>query len=121
MLNLYDTGGTLKVNGEETHFLIHETQEEDDNRTQIYHGTEMDGAIQYGHPGKRTPLWLNTLIHKEMEFFNNVLHGEEVTSEYLKLLDGTAAEEAIATADAATLSSVEDRKVALSEIIEKSI
>ncbi|WP_281190692.1 Gfo/Idh/MocA family protein [Staphylococcus schleiferi] len=121
MLNLYDTGGTLKVNGEETHFLIHETQEEDDKRTQIYHGTEMDGAIQYGHPGKRTPLWLNTLIHKEMEFFNNVLHGEEVTSEYLKLLDGTAAEEAIATADAATLSSVEDRKVALSEIIEKSI
>lgn len=119
MLNMYDTGGTLRVDGKETHFLIHETQEEDENRTQIYHGTEMDGAIQYGHPGKRTPLWLNTLIHKEMEFFNDVIHGKEVSSEYLKLLDGTAAEEAIATADAATLSNLEDRKVSLSEILNR--
>lgn len=119
MLNMYDTGGTLRVDGKETHFLIHENQEEDENRTQIYHGTEMDGAIQYGHPGKRTPLWLNTLIHKEMEFFNDVIHGKEVSSEYLKLLDGTAAEEAIATADAATLSNLEDRKVSLSEILNR--
>ena len=33
-----------------------------------------------------------------------------------KLLDGTAAEEAIATADAATLSNIEDRKVKINEI-----
>ncbi|HCT0505884.1 TPA: gfo/Idh/MocA family oxidoreductase, partial [Staphylococcus pseudintermedius] len=55
----------------------------------------------------------------EMEFFNDVIHGKEVSSEYLKLLDGTAAEEAIATADAATLSNLEDRKVSLSEILNR--
>ncbi|OQQ90275.1 oxidoreductase [Ligilactobacillus salivarius] len=116
MLNMYDTGGTLRVNGKDTHFLVHESQEEDDDRTRIYHSTEMDGAIQYGHPGKLTPMWLHSLIVKEMKFLNDVLHGMEVLDEYKKLLDGTAAEEAIATADAATLSNVEDRKVKISEI-----
>ena len=115
MLNMYDTGGTLRVNGKDTHFLVHESQEDDD-RTRIYHSTEMDGAIQYGHPGKLTPMWLHSLIVKEMKFLNDVLHGMEVPDEYKKLLDGTAAEEAIATADAATLSNVEDRKVKISEI-----
>ena len=62
MLNMYDTGGTLRVNGKDTHFLIHESQEEDDDRTRIYHSTEMDGAIQYGHPGKLTPMWLHSKI-----------------------------------------------------------
>ena len=116
MLNMYDTGGTLRVNGKDTHFLIHESQEEDDDRTRIYHSTEMDGAIQYGHPGKLTPMWLHSLIVKEMKFLNDVLHGMEVPDEYKKLLDGTAAEEAIATADAATLSNIEDRKVKINEI-----
>lgn len=116
MLNMYNTGGTLRVNGKDTHFLIHESQEEDDDRTRIYHSTEMDGAIQYGHPGKLTPMWLHSLIVKEMKFLNDVLHGMEVPDEYKKLLDGTAAEEAIATADAATLSNIEDRKVKINEI-----
>ena len=116
MLNMYDTGGTLRVNGKDTHFLIHESQEEDDDRTRIYHSTEMDGAIQYGHPGKLTPMWLHSLIVKEMKFLNDVLHGMEVPDEYKKLLDGTAAEEAIATADVATLSNIEDRKVKINEI-----
>lgn len=116
MLNMYDTGGTLRVNGKDTHFLIHESQEDDDDRTRIYHSTEMDGAIQYGHPGKLTPMWLHSLIVKEMKFLNDVLHGMEVPDEYKKLLDGTAAEEAIATADAATLSNIEDRKVKINEI-----
>ena len=81
MLNMYDTGGTLRVNGKDTHFLIHESQEEDDDRTRIYHSTEMDGAIQYGHPGKLTPMWLHSLIVKEMKFLNDVLHGMEVPDE----------------------------------------
>ena len=76
MLNMYDTGGTLRVNGKDTHFLIHESQEEDDDRTRIYHSTEMDGAIQYGHPGKLTPMWLHSLIVKEMKFLNDVLLGQ---------------------------------------------
>ena len=42
---MFNCGGTLKKGDKEEHFLIHKTQEEDDDRTRIYHGTEMDGAI----------------------------------------------------------------------------
>ena len=44
-LDMYNTKGTLRVDGKDTYFLIHETQEEDDDRTRIYNSTEMDGAI----------------------------------------------------------------------------
>ncbi|VRR26738.1 Gfo/Idh/MocA family oxidoreductase [Streptococcus pneumoniae] len=42
--------------------------------------------------------------------------GGEITEEFEKLLNGVAALESIATADACTLSVKEDRKVSLSEI-----
>ena len=38
---MYNTKGTLRVDGKDTYFLIHETQEEDDDRTRIYNSTEM--------------------------------------------------------------------------------
>lgn len=117
-LDMYNVKGTLKVDGKEKHFLIHETQEEDDDRTRIYNSSEMDGAIQYGKPGKRTPLWLSSVIDKEMKYLHQVLQGAEVGEEFQKLLNGQAALEAIATADACTLSIVEDRKVDLSEIVK---
>ena len=98
-------------------FLVHEgDQEEDDDRTRIYHSTEMDGAIQYGHPGKKPPLWLHGIMKNEMKFFNGVLHGEPVPDEFKPLMTGQAARAAIATADAATLSLREDRKVRVEEI-----
>lgn len=75
-------GGTLS-------YLVHESREEDEQRTQINHSTEMEGATQYGRPGKKPPLWLH----------------------------GRAARAAIATADAATRSLREDRKVKIEEII----
>ena len=51
-----NAGMTVKtVDGPEEHFLLHENQAEDDQRTYIYHSTEMDGAIQYGRPGKKPP------------------------------------------------------------------
>ena len=49
-----------------------QTQEEDDDRTRIYHGTEMDGAIMYGKPGKKPPMWLHSIMYDEMEYFNNI-------------------------------------------------
>lgn len=116
-LDMYHCGGTLRVNGQDSHFLIHETQEEDDDRTRIYTGTSMDGAIQYGQPGKRTPLWLNAVMHKEMQYLNDIMHGMTPSAEFIKLLTGEAARAAIATADACTKSRNENRKVALSEII----
>ena len=118
-LDMYNTKGTLRVDGKDTYFLIHETQEEDDDRTRIYNSTEMDGAIQYGKPGKRTPLWLSSIMKKEMRYLNDILHGMEPTEEFVKLLTGEAARAAIATADACTRSRYENRKVDLAEIIGK--
>ncbi len=62
------------------------------------------------------PLWLQTCIDKEMEYLHDIIKGGEITEEYEKLLNGVAALESIATADACTLSVKEDRKVRLSEI-----
>lgn len=117
-LDLYHTGGTLRVKGEgESHFLIHKTQQEDDERTTIYTGRGMDGAIAYGQPGVRTPQWLQTCIDKEMTYLHHILQGGAIDDAYVKLTNGVAALESIATADACTLSLKEDRKVKLSEII----
>lgn len=116
-LDMYYCGGTLKVDGKEEKFLIHESQEEDDDRTRIYTSTEMDGAIQYGKPGKRTPMWLNSIMRKEMKYLNDIMHGMEPSEEFVDLLTGVAAKAAIATADACTLSRNENRKVELKEII----
>ena len=116
-LDLFTCKGTLKVDGKESYFLIHESQEEDDDRTRIYHSTEMDGAIAYGKPGKRTPLWLSSVIDKEMKYLHDIMNGAPVSKEFEKLLTGEAALEAIASADACTRSINEDRKVKLSEIM----
>lgn len=116
-LDMFHCGGTLRVDGKDSHFLIHESQEEDDDRTRIYTSTEMDGAIQYGHPGKRTPLWLNSVMRKEMKYLNDIMHGMKPSKEFEKLLTGEAARAAIATADACTRSRYENRKVELSEIL----
>lgn len=116
-LDMFDAGGTLKAEGKEEHFLLHESEEEDKERTMIYHGTEMDGAIQYGKPGKKPPLWLQGVMKKEMKYLNDIMHGMEPSDEFKPLLTGEAARAAIATADACTRSRYEDRKVALSEII----
>ena len=116
-LDMCNVGMTVKTaDGEEEHYLVHETKEEDDQRTQIYHSTEMDGAIQYGHPGKKPPLWLHGIMKNEMKFFNGIMHGDPVTDEFRPLLIGEAARAAIAAADAATRSLREDRKVKVSEI-----
>ena len=114
---MFHCGGTLRVDGVDTHFNVHESQEEDDDRTRIYTSTEMDGAIQYGKPGKRTPLWLFSVMNKEMKYLNDIMHGMEPDAEFEKLLTGEAARNAIATADALTKSLKEDRRVKLCEII----
>lgn len=116
-LDMYNAGMTVKTDdGQEEHYLLHESKEEDEDRTRIYHSTEMDGAIQYGSPGKIPPLWLQGIIKNEMTFFNLIMHGTEVQDEYKDLLNGKAARAVIATADAATLSLRENRKVAVAEI-----
>ena len=116
-LDMFNCGGTLKKGDKEEHFLIHKTREEDDDRTRIYHGTEMDGAIMYGKPGKKPPMWLHSIMYDEMQYFNGIMHGAQPDEEFKPLLTGEAARNAIATADACTRSRFEDRKVKLSEIM----
>lgn len=116
-IDMCNVGMTVKtVDGGEEHYLVHESKEEDDDRTRIYHSTEMDGAIQYGHPGKKPPLWLHGIMKNEMKFFNGIMHGNPIPEEFKPLLTGEAARAAIATADAATLSLRENRKVNIEEI-----
>lgn len=116
-IDLRDVAMTLRTEQGEEKFLVHRTKEEDDDRTAIYNGMmEMDGAIMYGSPGKKPPMWLNGIMTMEMEFFHNLMCGGEITEEFEALIDGSAARRAIATADAATLSLKENRKVRINEI-----
>ena len=117
LLDLQDVGVTLKIDDKEEKFLLHRTKEEDDDRTRIYKGLEMDGAIMYGKPNRIPPLWLHGIMEMEMEFLHNVLQGAEVDKEFIPLLDGTAARDSILTADALTKSLEEDRKVKISELL----
>ena len=117
-IDMCNVGMTVKTaDGKEEHYLVHESQEEDDDRTRIYHSTEMDGAIAYGHPGKKPPMWLHGIMKNEMKFFNGIMHGEEIPDEFRPLMTGEAARASIATADAATLSMRENRKVDVAEVI----
>ena len=117
LLDLQDVGVTLKIDDKEEKFLLHRTKEEDDDRTRIYKGLEMDGAIMYGKPDRIPPLWLHGIMEMEMEFLHNALQGAEIDKEFIPLLDGTAARDSILTADALTKSLQEDRKVKLSELL----
>ena len=113
-----DEDDMLLLNGTEEHYCVHANKEIDDDRTRIYHSTEMDGAIQYGHPGKKPPMWLNSIMNAEMEFFNGVMHGDPIPDEFKPLMTGEAARAAIATADAATLSLRENRKISVEEVMK---
>lgn len=117
-IDMKDVAMTLRTpDGDET-FLVHRSKEEDDDRTLTYNTKmEMDGAVLYGKPGKKPPLWLQGIMEMEMEYLNGIMHGEPITEEFKKLTNGSAARAAIATADAATLSLKEGRKVKVEEVI----
>ncbi len=117
-LDMFHCGGTLRVDGVDTHFNIHRNQEEDDDRTRIYTSSKIEGAIRYGHPGSEVPLWLRNLMIDEMQYLNDIMLGARPKEEFKQLLTGEAARNAIATADALTLSLKENRVVNLSEIIK---
>lgn len=117
-LDMTNAGVTLRwAEGVEQH-LLHRSAQEDAERTRIYAGTMMDGAIMYGSPGTKPPLWLQGIMIEEMTFFNALMHGEDMGEEFTPLLTGQAARDSIATADAATLSLRENRKVRVAEIKE---
>lgn len=119
LIDMHNAKLVLKTNkGEET-FILHESHEEDKDRENRNKGSEMDGAIMYGKPSQRPPMWLHSMMLNEMKYFHNILQGSEVDEEFFPLLNGTAAKDSIATADALTISLHEDRKVSVRELYEK--
>jgi predicted dehydrogenase len=121
LIDMQDVKVVLKTPEGEERFILHESQEEDDDRTRIYKGLETDGAIMYGKPSHTPPRWLHSIMKKEMSYFHSIMQGAEVEEEFKPLLDGTAARAAIATADALTVSINEDRKVSVKEITEHKV
>lgn len=115
-LDLQDVGVTVRVGADEERFLLHRSGEEDRDRSAIYAGSSTDGAVQYGKPDRRPPMWLRGIIEEELTYFHGLMKGNEPTEEFAALSDGTAATAAIATADACTRSLKENRKVAIKEI-----
>ncbi len=118
-IDMKDVAMTVKTTEGDEIYTVHESKEEDDDRTSINYGAEMDGAIMYGKPGKKPPMWLHSIMKNEMKYFNEIMHGMECSEEFIPLLTGEAACAAIATADACTMSRMEDRKVKIAEITGK--
>lgn len=116
-LDMQNVGCTLRTTDGDTHFLLHKNRDEDEDRAAKYK-TRLggDGAVRYGKPGDPISPWLHSIMVDEMQYFNDVLHGKPVDPEFRPLLDGSAARDSIATADACTLSLKEDRKVYVTEI-----
>ncbi|MGF2949235.1 Gfo/Idh/MocA family protein [Microbacterium alcoholitolerans] len=116
MIDLTNTGVTVRHQGGEDKYLLHRNEEEDAGRTAFYASSEMDGGIQYGTPSATPPLWLQGVAEEETAYFHGLLTGAEPDPEFAALTDGSAARRSIATADALTLSLAQDRKVRVSEI-----
>ncbi|MEK5333794.1 Gfo/Idh/MocA family protein [Lysinibacillus sp. FSL W8-0992] len=121
LIDLQDVKVVLKTPEKEERYLLHESKEEDEDRTRIYSGLKSDQAIAYGKPNQTPPMWLHSIMEKEMKYFHSIMQGAEVEEEFIPLLDGTAARASIATADALTLSLNEDRKVSVEEIVSKGV
>lgn len=114
LLDLQDVKVVVKTTEKEEQFYLHASKEEDEDRARIYQN--LHGGIMYGKPSQSVPMWLDTIMKRELQCFHDVILGAEVEEEFLPLLDGTAARASIATADALTLSLNEDRKVSVQEV-----
>lgn len=117
-IDLQGTGVEVRVGGQTERFLLHRREAEDRERTEIYAGSSTDGAVQYGSPRKRPPMWLRGIIEEELTYFHGLMTGAAPSEEFAALSDGSAATASIATADACTRSRLEGRKVLVSEITQ---
>lgn len=115
-IDLQDPRVELRTPERTERFLLHRTADEDRDRAAIYHGSSTDGAVMYGAPCRRAPVWLQGIVEEEMTYFHDLMLGTVPAEEFRPLTDGSAAASAIATADALTLSLREHRKVSVAEI-----
>lgn len=119
-IDMTNAGVTVRHSGTEERYLLHRTEEEDAQRTEIYASSATDGGIMYGNPSTVPPLWLSGIVEEETRYFHGLLTGAEPEPEFAALTDGSAARLSIATADALTRSLAEDRKVRVAEIVESA-
>lgn len=117
LVDMQEARLVLKTPEGEKKFVLHESKEEDNDRARSNKGSEMDGSIMYGKPNLEPPMWLHSMMVNEMKYFHNILQGGRVKEEFEPLLDGTAARDSIATADALTVSLNEGRRVNMQEIL----
>ncbi|WP_434081527.1 Gfo/Idh/MocA family protein [Sanguibacter sp. Z1732] len=116
-IDLQDPGCELRTPDRTERFLLHRSRAEDDERRAIYSGSETDGAVMYGDPDRRPPLWLRGIIEEELAYFHDLVQGGAPSEEFAALTDGSAAAASIATADALTLSLSDSRKVPVESVI----
>lgn len=119
-LDMQDTGVTVKYADRQEKFLLHRSEEEDAQRTEIYTNNPTDGAIMYGDPSSIPPLWLQGIVDEETSYFHGLMLGTDPVPEFAALTNGSAARDSIATADALTRSLAEDRKVRVIEITSQT-
>lgn len=117
LIDMQEARFVLKTPDDEKVFILHESKEEDEDRARSNKGSEMDGSIMYGRPSLDPPKWLHSMMINEMVYFHQIMQGGEVVDEFKPLLDGTAARDSIATADALTLSLQEGRRVSVKEVL----
>ncbi|MEA0983868.1 Gfo/Idh/MocA family oxidoreductase, partial [Salmonella enterica] len=90
LIDMQNTAGYLIKAGKKTHFLVHESHAEDDDRLNGNISSEMDGAIAYGKPGKRTPMWLSSSSKLAMQYLHYVINGFEPSAAFATVLIGQA-------------------------------
>lgn len=110
-IDMQDVGVQVRTAMGTERFPLHRTAEEDADRSRTYRDGNTAGAIRYGAPGVRSPLWLRGIIEEELFYFHGLMQGSAPSEEFQGLTDGTAATAAIATADALTTSLQQARKV----------
>lgn len=101
-LNMQNVGLTLKVGKDITHYTVGENQVEDDDRSGLY--LNADGGVAYGNYKLSPPMWLASMIDREMEYFHRVMQGSPVSAEFAPLFNGASARASVRTMEAALQS-----------------
>ncbi|PKL12823.1 MAG: oxidoreductase [Spirochaetae bacterium HGW-Spirochaetae-8] len=102
LLDMKNTGCVLKSDQGIEYATVGENAEEDRDRT--YLNTYQDGGVVYGKHDMDPPLWLRSLIKKEMTYLHQVLLGNAIEDEFAGLFNGTAALASVKSAEAALQS-----------------
>lgn len=83
-------------------FNCHDSRAENEERVALYKG--MDGSVIHGDPSLRPPMFLKTLMKRELEVFRDAIRHDVIPESLQSLFDGSAAYRSVATASAAMRS-----------------